>query len=118
MRSEFADANESVLTAAAKSVAQASWSHLGRARLVVTDNHLARRQKVFATISTRRDATSVEVVKFEHIHFQRNGFSPKYSALILIELITSIKPENSHWISINANAGRLDTVQRLMWIHL
>ena len=54
---------EGVFPATAASVAQASQGNLDRARLLVTDNYLARRQEAFATISNRLDGTSAAVVK-------------------------------------------------------
>ncbi len=54
---------EGVFPATAASVAQASQGNLDRARLLVTDNYLARRQEAFATISARLDGTSAAIVK-------------------------------------------------------
>ena len=54
---------EGVSPTTAASVAQASQGNLDRARLLVTDNHLARRQDAFATISVRLDGTSAAIVK-------------------------------------------------------
>lgn len=55
--------NDGVFPDTALAVAKASQGNLDRARLLVTDNHLARRQEAFATIALRLDGTGAAVVK-------------------------------------------------------
>ncbi len=52
---------DGVFPATAESVAKASQGSLDRARLLVTDNHLTRRQQAFANISSRLDGTGAAV---------------------------------------------------------
>jgi DNA polymerase-3 subunit delta' len=47
----------------ALTVAKTSHGNLDRARLLVTDSHLLRRQELFATIAMRLDGTGAAVVK-------------------------------------------------------
>jgi DNA polymerase-3 subunit delta' len=47
----------------AESIALASQGNLDRARMLVTDNYLARRQEAFATIASQLDGTGSAVVK-------------------------------------------------------
>jgi len=53
---------DGVFPATAQSVARASQGNLDRARLLVTDNYLARRLEAFATIAARLDGTGSAVV--------------------------------------------------------
>lgn len=55
--------SEGVFPDTALTVAKASQGNLDRARLLVTDSNLARRQESFATIATRLDGTGSAVVK-------------------------------------------------------
>ncbi|MBM3806211.1 MAG: hypothetical protein FJW19_06135, partial [Actinobacteria bacterium] len=53
---------DGVMPSTAESVAKASQGNLARARLLVTDNYLARRQEAFASIASRLDGTGATVV--------------------------------------------------------
>ena len=55
--------SEGVFPDTALTVAKASQGNLDRARLLVTDSHLLRRQESFATIAMRLDGTGAAVVK-------------------------------------------------------
>ncbi|GBL21251.1 DNA polymerase III subunit tau/gamma [Acidimicrobiaceae bacterium] len=55
--------SEGVFPDTALTVAKASQGNLDRARLLVTDSHLLRRQRSFATIATRLDGTGAAVIK-------------------------------------------------------
>jgi len=55
--------NQGVFPDTANTVAKASLGNLDRARLLVTDSYLARRQESFATIAMRLDGTGAAVVK-------------------------------------------------------
>ncbi len=54
---------QDVFPATAESVAKASQGNLDRARLLVTDNYLARRQEAFTRIASRLDGTGATVFK-------------------------------------------------------
>jgi DNA polymerase-3 subunit delta' len=54
---------EGVFPATAESVSKACQGNLDRARLLVTDNYLARRQEAFASIGSRLDGTGAAVFK-------------------------------------------------------
>jgi DNA polymerase-3 subunit delta' len=51
----------------AESIALASQGNLDRARMLVTDDYLARRQEAFATIASQLDGTGSAVVKMDHL---------------------------------------------------
>ncbi|MFM9122966.1 MAG: hypothetical protein ACKOQX_08905, partial [Actinomycetota bacterium] len=53
---------EGVFPSTAESVAKVSQGNLAHARLLVTDNYLARRQDAFASIASRLDGTGATVV--------------------------------------------------------
>ena len=55
--------SEGVFPDKALTVAKTSHGNLDRARLLVTDTHLQRRQELFATIAMRLDGTGAAVVK-------------------------------------------------------
>ena len=55
--------NQGVFPDTALTVAKASQGNLDRARLLVTDSHLSRRQESFANIAMRLDGTGAAVVK-------------------------------------------------------
>jgi len=55
--------NQGVFPDTALTVAKASQGNLDRARLLVTDSHLARRQESFANVAMRLDGTGAAVVK-------------------------------------------------------